>query len=62
MLSWRQIAADIEEKMANQGEVLRGGINRSFLSLPNQFKLCHGAINSRSRNFKTALENYFRFY
>ena len=33
MLSWhnilnsRQIAADIKEKFANQGEVLRGGIN-----------------------------------
>ena len=39
LLSWqnilksRQIAADIEEKLANQGEVLRGGISRIYLSL-----------------------------
>ena len=38
MLSWqnilnrRQIAADIEEKLANQREVLRGGISCIYLS------------------------------
>ena len=39
MLSWqnvfnsRQSAADIEEKLANQGEVLHGGISHIYLSL-----------------------------
>ena len=39
VLSWqnilnnRQIVADIEEKRANQGEVLRGGISRIYFSL-----------------------------
>ena len=59
MLSWQnilnseQIATDIEEKYVNQGEVLRGGISRSYLSLSNKWKRCHGAINSRPRNFKS---------
>ena len=29
----KQITEDIEEKWANQGEVLRGGISRIYLSL-----------------------------
>ena len=67
MLSWqnilsnRQIAADIEEKWANQGEVLRRGISPIYLSSSNKWKPCHGAINSRPRNLRTALEKYFRF-
>ena len=61
ILSNRQIAADIEEKWANQGEVLRRGISPIYLSSSNKWKPCHGAINSRSRNLRTALEKYFRF-
>ena len=38
ILSNRQIAADIEEKRANQGEVLRGGISRIYFSLSKQME------------------------
>ena len=49
MLSWqnilgsRQIVADIEEKLDNQGEVLRtrGGISCIHLSLSSKWKPCH---------------------
>ena len=67
LLSWqnvmsnRQIAADIKEKGANQGEVLGEGISPIYLSSSNKWKPCHGAINSRPRNLRTALEKYFRF-
>ena len=61
ILSNKQIAAAIEEKWANQGEVLRRGISTNYLSLSNKWKPCHGAINSRSRNLRTALEKYFWF-
>ena len=61
ILSNRQIAADIEEKWANQREVLRRGISPIYLSSSNKCKPCHGAINSRPRNLRTALEKYFRF-
>ena len=61
ILSNRQIAADIEEKWANQGEVLRRGISPIYLSSSNKWKPCHGAINSRPRNLRTVLEKYFRF-
>ena len=61
ILSNRQIAADIEEKWANQGEVLRRGISPIYLSSSNKWKPCHGAINSRPRNLRTTLEKYFRF-
>ena len=61
ILSNRQIAADIEEKWANQREVLRGGISRIYLSLANKWKSCYGDINSRPRNLRAALEKYFRF-
>ena len=61
ILSNRQIAADIEEKEANQGEILRWGISPIYLSSSNKWKPCHGAINSRPRNLRTALEKYFRF-
>ena len=50
------------KKSGNQGEVLRGGNNRIYLSLSNKRKPCHGAINSRPRNLRTALEKYFRFH
>ena len=52
---------DIEKKLANQGEVLRGGISRIYLSLSNKWKPCHGAINSQPRYLRTTLEKYFRF-
>ena len=61
ILSNRQIAADIEEKWANQGEVLRRGISPIYLSSSNKWKPCHGAINSRPCNLRKALEKYFRF-
>ena len=67
LLSWkntlsnRQISADIEEKWANQGEVPRRGISPIYLSSSNKWKPCHGAINSRPRNLRTAPEKYFRF-
>ena len=61
ILSNRHIAADIEGKWANQEEVLRRGISRIYLSLSNKWKRCHGAINSRPRNLRTALEKFFRF-
>ena len=61
ILSNRQIAADIEEKWANQGEVLRWGISPIYLSSSNKWKPCHGAINSRPRNLRMALEKSFRF-
>ena len=50
MLSWqnilnsRQIAAAIEEKLANQGEVLSGGIICMYLSISNRWKPYHRAI------------------
>ena len=53
LLSWQiilnssQIAAYIEKKLANQGEVIRGGISRIYLSLSNKWKPCHRAINSQ---------------
>ena len=58
MLSWekilgsRQIVADIEETLGNQGEVLctHGGISHIHLSLSSKWKPSHGAINSRPGN------------
>ena len=61
ILSNIQIAADIEEKWANQGEFIRGGISPIYLSSSNKWKPCHGAIDSRPRNLRTALKKYFRF-
>ena len=57
----RQIAADIEGKLANQGEVLCEGISCVYLSLSNKWKPCQGAINSWPSNLKTALEKYIQF-
>ena len=51
-----KIAADIEEKSTNEGEVIRGGISRIYLSLSNKLKPCHGATYSRPRNFKNGTE------
>ena len=59
--SYRQIAADIEEKRSNQGEALRRGISLIYISSSNKWKPCHGAINSWPRNLRTALEKYFQF-
>ena len=62
LLSWQnilnsiQIAADIEEKLVNQRKVLCGRIIRIYLSISNKSKPYHGAINSRPRNLRTALE------
>ena len=61
ILSNRKIAVDIEEKWANQGEFLRGWISPIYLSSSNKWKPCHGAINSRPNNLRTALKKYFRF-
>ena len=61
ILSNRQIAADIEEKWANQGEVLCRGISPIYLSSSNKWKPYHEAINSWPRNLRKALEKYFRF-
>ena len=66
LLSWQnilnsiQIAADIEEKLANQGEVLHGGISCIYLSLSNKWKPCHGALTSQPCYLRMALEKYFR--
>ena len=38
ILNSRQIAAYIIEKLANQGDVLRGRISRIYLSLSNKWK------------------------
>ena len=61
ILSNRQVAANIEEKWANKGEVLRRGISPMYLSQSSKWKPCHGPINSRPRNPRTAREKYFRF-
>ena len=63
-LGSRQIAADIERKLANQGEVLRirKGINHIHLSLSSKWKPCHGAIKSRPGNLRSVLKKYFRFH
>ena len=37
ILNSRQTAADAEEKLANQGEILCAGINRSYFSLSKKF-------------------------
>ena len=55
------IAADIEEKLANHRDIIRGGISCIYFSLANKWKPCHGAITSRPRNLRMALEKYFRF-
>ena len=62
ILNNRQIPADIEEELANQGEAFRGGISRFYLSLLNKWNPCHGAINSSPSNLRTALEKHFQFH
>ena len=61
ILSNWQIAADIEEKWANQGELLRRGISLIYLFSSNKWKPCHGAINSRPRNLRAAPEKWFQW-
>ena len=48
-------------KISQSRRILCGGISRIYLSLSNKWKPCQGAINSRPRNLRTALEKYFRF-
>ena len=48
ILSNRQIAADIEKKLANQREVLPRGISPIYVSSSNRWKTSHGTINSRT--------------
>ena len=36
--------------------------NYNYLSFSNNWKPCHGAINSRRHNLRTALVKYFRFH
>ena len=50
------IAADIEEKLANHRDIIRGGISCIYFSLANKWKPCHGAINSRPRYLRMELE------
>ena len=61
ILSNRQIAADIEEKWVNRGEALCRWISPIYLCSSNKWKPCHGAINSRPRNLRKAMEKYFQF-
>ena len=44
ILNNRQIAADTEEKVANQGEVLRGGISR--IAFPYRKNINHATESS----------------
>ena len=50
------------KKMSQSREVLRWGISPIYLSSSNKWKPCHGAINSRPRKLRTALEKYFLFH
>ena len=49
------------KKIANREKTLCGGISRIYLSFSNIWKPCHGAINIRLRNLRTALKNTFDF-
>ena len=55
------MAADIEEKLANQGKVLHKKISHIYLSISIKWKPCHGTINSWPSNLRMALEKHFRF-
>ena len=69
-LSWqniwnsRQITTDIKEKLGNKGGLSWRRIQSCiiYLSLWNKWRPCHGAINSRPRNLRMALEKYFWFH
>ena len=63
----QQTAADVQEKLANQGEALHGGISHIYVSLWNKWKSCQGAIDSRlcterhsksTFNFSEIVNNY----
>ena len=56
ILSNRQIAVDIGEKLSNPEEALHRGISPIYLSSSNKYKPSYGAINSRPLNLRTALE------
>ena len=51
----------MQKKIAKRENFLHGGISPIYLSLSNKWKPCHRAINSRTRNFRTAQEKYFQF-
>ena len=57
----QQTAADVQEKLANQGEALHGGISHIYVSLWNKWKSCQGAIDSRLCNLRTTLKKHFQF-
>ena len=65
LLSWqnilgsRQIAADLEEKLANQGEVFRTREESVTFTFYYQ---ANGNHATEPRNLRTALEKYFRFH
>ena len=61
ILSKRQIAADIEENWADQGELIHRGVSSIYIYSSNKWKPCHRAINSRPDNLRIALEKYFQF-
>ena len=61
ILSNRQIAADITRRKLSQSRRSPSSRNQSYLPFLIKWKPCHGAMNSRSRNLRTALEKYFRF-
>ena len=69
ILNIRQIAADIEEILANQGDVFREWMSRIHFSLLFTFRriylsylpFLYLAIDSWPRNVRTALEKEFRF-
>ena len=59
-------AADKLQQIQKENEPVKeksfhGGISRTYLSLANKWKPCHGPRNSRPHNLRTALEKYFWF-
>ena len=56
ILSNRQIAVDIGEKLSNPEETLHRGISPIYLSSSNKYKPSYAPINSRPLNLRTALE------
>ena len=48
--------AHIEQKLANQGDVLCGGISRLYLSLSNQWKPFQRTMSSWPCKLRMALE------
>ena len=65
-LGWIFWTADRLQQIANKVSQLRRSpswrISRIYFSLSNKWKPCNGAIKSRPRNLRMALEKYFRFH